>query len=265
LIPLLQILQLRLHTILVIKVCVIVPVYNHEHAVGAVVEAILGHGLPCILIDDGSSPDGARVLDSLAAATPEHVVLVRHVYNRGKGAAVLTGLRAAAAQGYSHAVQIDADGQHTMADIPRFVEHAVANPTAVIVGSPMFDDTVPAIRFYGRYCTHILVWIDTLSFQIRDSMCGFRVYPIQTVLDLANRKRLGERMDFETAVLVRLVWQGVPIVNVPTRVTYPSDGVSHYRMGRDNLCLARMHVTLLGGMLLRAPMLLWRRLRGSLR
>lgn len=246
-----------------IKVCVIVPVYDHEHAVGAVVAAILGHGLPCILIDDGSSPACARVLDQLAANTPQQVSLVRHAQNRGKGAAVLTGLQAAADQGYSHAVQIDADGQHDMADIPRFVDQAAAHPAAIIVGCPLFDESVPAIRFYGRYCTHILVWIDTLSMQIKDSMCGFRVYPIATVLALARRVRLGERMDFETAVLVRLVWQGEQIVNVPTRVTYPSDGVSHFRMGRDNLRLVRMHVVLLCGMLVRAPMLLLRRWRGK--
>jgi glycosyltransferase involved in cell wall biosynthesis len=245
------------------KPCVLIPVYNHEHAVGAVVQAVLASGLPCILVDDGSNAGCAQVLDRLAAAEPRQIILARHAHNQGKGDAVLTGMRRAAEAGYTHALQIDADGQHCCADIPRFIEQAAARPEALIVGYPQYDESVPAVRLYGRYLTHVWVWINTLSLQIKDSMCGFRVYPLAPVLSLARRKRLGARMDFDTEVLVRLCWDGIRIVNLGTRVGYPSDGVSHFRLWRDNLLISRMHATLFFGMLLRAPKLLTRKWSGA--
>lgn len=245
------------------KPCVLIPVYDHEHAIGAVVDAVLVHRLPCILVDDGSAAACARVLDQIAAAVPDKVTLLRHAANRGKGGAVLTGIQHAGSAGYSHALQIDADGQHCMADIPRFLEHAAAKPQALIVGCPVYDETVPLVRFYARYLTHGLVWLNTLSLQIKDSMCGFRVYPLPPVLALTRRHVLGGYMNFDTEVLVRLCWEGVAIVNLPTRVGYPADGVSHFRMWRDNLLLTRMHVTLFFGMLLRLPQLLARKWRAQ--
>ena len=244
------------------KPCAVVPVYDHEHAVGAVVAGLLGHGLPCILVDDGSAAPCARALDALAQAHPGRVTLLRHAVNQGKGAAVLSGFRAAAAQGYSHALQIDADGQHDGADVARFLAEAAAHPAHVIVGRPVYDASVPAARLYGRYATHIWVWINTLSLQIKDSMCGLRVYPLAPVLALARRGVLGARMNFDTDVLVRLYWDGLEVRNLPTRVSYPADGVSHFRLWRDNLLITRMHTVLFFGMLARAPRLLartWRR------
>jgi glycosyltransferase involved in cell wall biosynthesis len=214
-------------------------------------------GLHCILVDDGSSADCAAVLDTLAQAAD--VTLVRLPVNQVMGVAMMAGLRAAAAAGYSHALQIDADGQHDAGDIPRFLALAAATPDAVICGVPIYDDSVPLGRLVGRYATHIWVWINSLSLEIRDSMCGFRVYPLAPVVRLFDEARLGRRMDFDPEVLVRLHWRGTRIVNVPTRVTYPQDGLSHFRLGLDNWLITRMHTRLAFGMLLRSPRLLWRK------
>jgi glycosyltransferase involved in cell wall biosynthesis len=243
------------------KPCAVIPVYDHEHAIGTVLAAVLAHQLPCVLVDDASSASCAAVLDELARANPGTVTLLRHAVNRGKGGAVLTGIRHAAAAGYTHALQIDADGQHCTGDIPRFLQQAAARPRSVIAGCPQYDESVPPVRLYARYLTHVWVWINTLSLDIKDSMCGFRVYPLPSLVHLIQRRKLGERMDFDTEVLVRLYWDGVSVVNLPTRVTYPLDGVSHFRMGLDNLLISRLHATLFFGMLLRAPRLLGRRLR----
>ena len=245
------------------KPCVLIPVYDHEHAIGAVVKAVLAHALPCILVDDGSSAGCARVLDELAAAWPGQVTLVRRSVNGGKGAAVMTGFEAAAQAGYSHLLQVDADGQHNADDIARFIALARDNPAAVIAGCPVYDESVPALRLYARYLTHVWIWINTLSFAIRDSMCGFRVYPVAPVVALARRQRLGKRMDFDSEVLVRLYWDGVQVINLPTRVSYPSDGVSHFLAFRDNVLITRMHTTLFFGMLLRLPTLLARKWRSQ--
>lgn len=240
---------------------VLIPVYDHEHAIGAVVAAVLSHGVPCLLVDDGSSAACASVLDMLAASEPERILLVRHARNRGKGAAVLTGFARAAGAGYTHVLQIDADGQHCTADIPVFLQAAREHPAAVVAGYPVYDETVPAIRLYGRYLTHVWVWINTLSLQIRDSMCGFRVYPVAPVIALAARQKIGARMNFDTDILVRLFWDGLDVINLPTRVSYPSDGVSHFRVWLDNVLITRMHTVLFFGMLWRAPRLLARKWR----
>ncbi len=241
--------------------CVVIPVYNHEHAIGKVLAQVLEHGMPCILVDDGSSQACAAELDRLAALHPNRVVLERHTVNQGKGGAVLTGFGRAAFEGYSHVLQVDADGQHAVADIPRFLEAARARPQAVVAGCPVYDESVPALRLYARYLTHVWVWINTLSLAIRDSMCGFRVYPVAPVLALAKRRRLGLRMNFDIEILVRLYWDGVEVVNLPTKVGYPEDGVSHFQAWTDNVLITRMHVALFFGMLPRIPSLLVRRWR----
>jgi hypothetical protein len=127
----------------------------------------------------------------------------------------------------------------------------------------VYDESVPRLRFYARYLTHIWVWINTLSFRIRDSMCGFRVYPLVPVLELAARQKIGMRMNFDTEVLVRMYWDEIDIFNLPTRVGYPADGVSHFQAWRDNVLISRMHATLFFGMLLRMPRLLARKWRAQ--
>ncbi len=240
---------------------VLVPVYDHEHAIGAMVEAILRHPWPCLLVDDGSGPACAQVLREIADAHPDRVLLERLPRNQGKGAAMMTGFRTAERLGYTHVLQIDADGQHNADDIPRFLALAQANPRSVVTGNPVYDQTVPRHRFYFRYLTHVWVWFITLSFDIRDSMCGLRVYPLDAVVALMGDIRLGHHMEFDTEVIVRLYWRGSPVINVPTRVTYPSDGVSHFRMLQDNMLMAGMLSRLFLGMLWRMPTLLWRKVK----
>lgn len=245
------------------KPCLLIPVYNHEHAIAAVVQAVLAHEVDCVLVDDGSSAECALVLQGLQAATPGRVTLLRHDVNQGKGAAVLTGFRYAAQASYTHLLQIDADGQHCVADVPQFLTQAKAHPHAVIAGYPVYDESVPAIRLYARYLTHIWVWINTLSLAIRDSMCGFRVYPVDAVIALMARQDIGRRMNFDTDILVRLYWDGATVINLPTRVAYPTDGVSHFRVWRDNVLITVMHTKLFFGMLLRIPSLLARHWRSQ--
>ena len=238
--------------------CVVIPVYNHEHAIGKVLAQVITHGLPVILVDDGSSPACAATLDQLAQAHPGQVVLERLPVNQGKGGAVLAGFRRAAADGYSHVLQVDADGQHNVDDIPRFLSAARAQPAALIAGCPIYYESVPALRLYARYLTHVWVWINTLSLSIRDSMCGFRVYPVAPVVALAARRKLGLRMNFDIEILVRLYWDGVEVVSLPTKVGYPEDGVSHFKAWTDNVLITRLHTALFFGMLPRIPRLLAR-------
>ncbi|WP_413795893.1 glycosyltransferase family 2 protein [Aeromonas dhakensis] len=223
--------------------CLLIPCYNHAGPLAAVLARLAEFELPCLLVDDGSEPVAAAALDALAAQHP-WVSLLRHPHNQGKGGAVMTGLRRAHELGFSHALQVDADGQHDLTDLPALLAEARQHPAALVSGRPLYDDSVPKGRLYGRYITHVWVWIETLSFAIKDSMCGFRVYPLAPTCAMLERVALGRRMDFDTEVMVRLHWAGVPMRFVPTRVIYPVDGRSHFRLFRDNLDISWMHTRL---------------------
>lgn len=237
--------------------CAVIPVYNHELAVPKVVAELLEANLPCVLVDDASNPTCAAVLETLA--TQAKVFLVKLPVNQGKGGAVMAGLREAARLGFSHALQVDADGQHDLHDVARFLHASGRQPQALICGYPQYDASVPKGRLYARYLTHVWVWINSLSLQIPDSMCGFRVYPLPVVLPLIDSVRLGKRMDFDPEILVRLAWRNQPMQWLPTRVHYPQDGLSHFRLVHDNALISAMHAKLFFGMLMRLPMILWRR------
>ncbi|MBC8748505.1 putative LPLAT superfamily acyltransferase [Paraburkholderia sp. WC7.3g] len=236
--------------------CIVIPIYNHKDAIGASVAHLAVHGLPIFVVDDGSDAPTQRVLAALALQYAQQMTLLRLRANGGKGAAVMAGLRAARAAGYTHALQIDADGQHDATDVPRFIDAARAEPGAVILGRPVYDDSVPKARLYGRYLTHVWVWIETLSPTIRDSMCGFRLYPLALACELIDSVRLPTRMDFDIEILVRLYWRRAAFRSIPTRVTYAADGVSHFDVLWDNVRISRSHTRLVFGMLWRLPMLL---------
>lgn len=245
---------------LIFRPCVVIPCYNHGAMMASVLARLAPFNLPCIVVDDGSHQPTRAILDTLAASHPQ-LILERLPHNAGKGAAVIRGLQCARRAGFTHALQVDADGQHAIEDTPRFLALARQHPDSLISGQPRYDASVPRARLYGRWITHIWVWIETLSLQLKDSMCGFRVYPIGPTLDLANRVSLGKRMDFDTEVMVRLYWQGNTSYFVPTAVTYPEDGLSHFDALKDNLRISMMHTRLFLGMLPRIPGLLFRRPR----
>jgi len=238
----------------------LIPVYNHAATLPAVVEAVRAAGLPCLLVDDGSEAACAAVMDGLAAHSADNgsVLLIRLAQNGGKGAAVAAGLRHALDLGYTHALQVDADGQHDFSAIARFIEASRVQPDALIGGLPVYQSDAPKSRRYGRWVMRIWVWINTLSTRIPDAMCGFRVYPLRDCIKLLNSERLGRRMDFDPEILVRLFWRAVPMRWLPVAVHYPQDGVSHFKLWRDNLLLSWMHTRLFFGMLYRAPRLVRR-------
>lgn len=237
--------------------CVVIPCYNHGAAMPGVLARLAPFSLPCIIVDDGSEQATAQQLELLAAGH-SGVTLVRLANNSGKGQAVIAGLRVAQQAGFSHAIQLDADGQHRIEDIPRFLQEAERYPESLVSGQPEYDDSVPKSRLYGRYVTHFWVWVETLSLSLKDSMCGFRVYPLTVTLAVIEQHPPGKRMDFDTEIMVRLYWSGVESRFLRTRVTYPPDGLSHFDALRDNLRISWMHTRLFFGMLPRIPALLSR-------
>ncbi len=244
-----------------VDTAIIVPHYNHAALFTGLAPRLAATGLPLIVVDDGSEPAQLEAIRRLQTQHGFH--LVTHEVNQGKGGAVMSGLREAAARGHAHALQVDADGQHNLDDIDRLRTESANHPQAMICGRPVFGDDIPAARRWGRKLTNGLVAVETLSRQVPDAMCGFRVYPLDTVVPLLDRYRPGRRMDFDVEILVMASWAGIPMRFVPTQVAYPEDGISHFHYLRDNLIMTGAHARLVVGMLVRSPMLAWRRITGG--
>lgn len=235
--------------------CIVIPCFNHGATLASVIERLTPLNLHCILVDDGSKPSSKQQLDTFCALH-SNISLLRLDENQGKGVAVMLGIQEADKRGYTHALQVDCDGQHELEKAAELLALAAKHPKHLISGRPVYDASVPSSRLYGRYITHFLVWLETLSFSITDSMCGFRVYPTQASLAI---KKVGKRMDFDTDIMVRLYWSGTPSLFIPVAVTYPEGGISNFRMLEDNLLMTKLHLKLLLGMLVRSPFLLFRR------
>ncbi|GIC76886.1 glycosyltransferase family 2 protein [Moritella sp. F3] len=240
--------------------CIVIPNYNHIVVIDKLLGDLAQYNLPVIMVNDGSDADSAAFMQTLANKY-SYVTLVSHRHNQGKGAAVQTGLKYAHDMGFSHVLQVDADGQHDITDITKLVALSQAQPNKLISGQPIYNESVPKHRYYARYLTHVWVWIETLSFDIKDTMCGFRVYPLaETLALLAKHNSVGQYMAFDTEIMVRLYWDGVTTTFLPTKVNYPENGVSHFRLWEDNVAISWMHTRLVFGMLKRLPQLLLRKL-----
>ena len=233
----------------------LIPHYNHPSTVGSVAHALRDFGLDVLIVDDGSREDCRPVLQNLQ--TDGIRVLFRE-RNGGKGAAVKTGLQYAAEHGYTHVLQVDADGQHNLADTPQFIAAAQRQPENVICGEPQYGDDAPKARLYGRKITDFWNMLHTWSRDIKDGMCGFRLYPLAATLAVVREERLGNRMDFDTEILVRLYWRGVKPVWIPTGVRDAPKRGSPFSARSDNPCNSKMHARLFCTML-------WRRITGSLK
>lgn len=241
------------------KFCVVIPVYRHEHTVKAIAESISAKDLPVFLVDDGNTPEAKKILASIAEEVP-NTTLVSYEKNGGKGFAVSEGLKAAFKAGYTHALQVDADGQHDLNALSFFIKASRRHPESLISAFPQYDESVPKSRLQGRKITNFWVNVETLSADIPDSMCGFRVYPLAKVVPVI--KHISDfRMGFDIEILVRLKWKGLKMNFYPIQVKYPENGISNFHVVKDNIAISWMHTKLFFGMLIRLPILLKRKLK----
>ena len=233
---------------------VLLPSYNTGPRLRAVVAEVLRHWSPVLVVVDGSTDTSERTLRELAATEPALTVLVLP-RNAGKGAAVLAGTQAARARGFTHALVMDADGQHPAASIAEFMAASRRHPAALLLGQPVFPANIPAERLHGRKLSVGLVRLELLGAATVDPLFGFRVYPLAPLLAELGPRGGGRRYDFDTEAVVRLGWAGVPLRNLAAPVRYFSraeGGVSHFHYLRDYATLVWMHARLL------AELLFWR-------
>lgn len=230
--------------------CILVPTYDNPRTVRDVVLRARRHLAEVVVIDDGGGPQAREVV---AALGREGLAHVRHrPENGGKGAAVKTGFSFAVELGYTHALQVDADGQHDLERIPEFLAAARQHPQALILASPVFAVGTPRGRRAAREITNFFVHLETFGLAIQDAMIGFRVYPLRAAL---AAKAHTSRMDFDIEIAVRLVWLGTPVLNLPLSVRYltaDEGGVSHFRLFGDNVRISWLHTRLVVEGILRA-------------
>jgi len=225
------------------KIAALIPTYNNPDTIGRVVDEVAAHVPDVLVVDDGGNQEARSACARLQAEGRARVV--HREKNGGKGAAVKTGLLELARLGFTHAFQIDADGQHAVSDMLRFIEAANSYPQALILGSPQFDESAPTARVVGRKLTRFWTHVETFGPVIEDSMCGFRIYPIDKALAASA---WGNAMDFDPEIAVRIAWTGTPVLNLKTRVRYVTSdegGVSHFRMFRDNALISWMHTRMM--------------------
>lgn len=234
------------------KPCILIPHFNHSDLISDVLTGLKPFQIPCVVVDDGSEPEHRRRVRELCREF-DSVELTENSANLGKGGAVIAGMNYAHGRGYTHAIQVDADGQHDLNSLLDLVETARNNPKDLVTGYPIYGDDIPRERKWGRFVTHFWVWVETLSFEIKDSMCGFRAYPLRESLSVVAKNRIGSHMEFDTQILVNLYWAGTRVHQIPVKVAYPPEGRSHFHYLHDNVRISWAHTRLFFGMLRRLP------------
>lgn len=214
------------------RVAALVPAYQAGSSIASVVEGTRAVVADVLVVDDGSADQTARVAEAAGAS------VVRHGENRGKGAALLTGFAELERRGFTHALTLDADGQHLPSEIPAVLAAAQREPAAIVVGVRRKEGhAIRRINLVGNWVADRMLRL-IAGRSIPDTQSGFRVYPLAATLALGAR---GERYEFETEILLRAARRGLPLAGVPIAVHYPpvAERVSHYRPWADTLRIIR--------------------------
>lgn len=227
----------------VFKPCIIIPCYRHVDVLVSNIELLLSFGIFIYIVDDGNVNEDKSKLENLSIKY-KNILLLSQTTNMGKGSAMTYGFSKAVEDGFTHALQIDADGQQDVNLIPKLISISSSHPDHLISGTPIYDNDIPKLRLFSRYITHFWVAIELGLFQVTDTMCGMRVYPLNAVSKIITKRKIGSRMDFDTEIFVRLYWSGVNFIEQKVKVSYPINGFSNFAPFRDNVLISMMHTRL---------------------
>lgn len=244
-----------------VRPIILIPSYNTGPILRQTITSVIDSSVPVWVVVDGSTDGSPEILKEYQTAANPNFRVIILPENVGKGSAVLYGTKEALAAGFTHVLCMDADGQHPAASITEFLDKSARHPEAAVFGRPIFDSSAPAIRVNGRKISNFWTNLETLGWGIDDSLFGMRLYPARELVEELEATTFARRFDFDPEVAVRLAWRGVPIINVPTPVRYPSKeegGISQFRYLRDNVLLTWMHLRLFIGFLFRFPVLMAR-------
>ena len=227
------------------KICVIIPTYNNATTIRRVIEDVEKYCSSIIVVNDGSTDDTAAILQSI----PSPIEVVSYPDNRGKGYALVTGFKKAKALGYTHAITIDADGQHFADDIPFFIEGLKHNPEGFIVGCRnLTEENMPRQNTFANRFSNFWFRLQT-GINLPDTQSGYRLY---TLSSLKGLNLITSRYESELELLVYAAWAGVDITSVNVKVYYPpaEERVSHFRPIYDFFRISVLNTVLCLGALL---------------
>ena len=210
-----------------LKVCVLIPTYNNSATLASVINGVLQYTSHVIVINDGSTDNTSEILKDFTS-----IYIGSYTPNRGKGIALITGIRKAAELGYNYAITIDSDGQHYPEDLLKFLEKIKDEPGSLIVGARnLQQENMPGKNTFANRFSNFWFWAET-GIRLPDTQSGYRLYPIQK---LAKKKYITGRYEFEIEVMVRAAWSGIPVTSIPIKVYYAPRGerISHFRPAKD--------------------------------
>lgn len=210
-----------------LKCAVIIPTYNNEKTIRQIVDDVKNYSDDVIVVNDGSTDKTSVILDECSG-----IQYISYKENKGKGHALLTGLKYATEKGFDYAITLDSDGQHFADDIPTFIEKIEQKPGSILIGARnLRADNMPGKNTFANRFSNFWYKIETGK-TLQDTQSGFRLYPLKQIkgIHLLTRK-----YEFEVEIIVRAAWKGINIENVPIKVYYPpkEERVSHFRPLRD--------------------------------
>lgn len=218
---------------------VIIPTFNNHQTLEKVILSTLAYTANIIVVNDGSTDDTGEILERYK----DKIRILTHARNRGKGAALRSGLKRAEALGYEFAITLDSDGQHFPSDIPKFLEKVAPGRDILIIGNRnMTAGSIPERSKFGRRFSNFWVRLETGQ-ELLDTQSGYRLY---TVARINQFNFFTVKYDFELESLVRWVWHNYPVEIVPVDVYYPppEERVSHFRKFEDNLRISLLNSVL---------------------
>ncbi|MCL2073390.1 MAG: glycosyltransferase family 2 protein [Marinilabiliaceae bacterium] len=221
------------------KFCVIIPAYNNENSLAAVIESVLKNCLNVIVINDGSTDR----TENVALNFGNKITLISYKKNRGKGFALTQGFKVANKMDFEYALTIDADGQHNAGDMIKFFEAIKNQPNRLIIGARSFNNpNIPKGSIFANKFSNFWFRLQTAQ-NISDTQSGFRLYPIKKIYKM---RLFTSRYETELELLVRCAWKGISIVTVPINVFYPpkEERVSHFRPKKDFLRISLLNTIL---------------------
>jgi len=211
-----------------LKCCILVPTYNNVGTLASVLDELLCYTQQIVVVNDGSTDKTPEILKAYA----DRLTVVSYPQNRGKGYALRQGFKKAWANGYTHALTIDSDGQHKPTDLPTFLDTCQENPEALIMGSRnMKQESVPGKSSFGNKFSNFWFWVET-GIKLPDTQTGYRLYPLKK---LHKMRFITRKYEFEIEVIVKAAWRNIPFKAIPVDVYYAPEEtrISHFRPFRD--------------------------------
>ncbi|MCF6353820.1 MAG: glycosyltransferase family 2 protein [Candidatus Polarisedimenticolaceae bacterium] len=203
---------------------VVIPAFNEEATIQALVKRVLLQVEQVIVVDDGSTDGTCDELSELA------VTVLKNGQNRGKAASLQHGFQYAMQQGCSAVITLDGDGQHAPEEIPRLLKAASDRPDTIIVAARLINrEAAPPLRLFANKFADF--WVSWASgYPVVDSQSGFRLYPATLLDSVAQTDCQAEGFVFESKIFIEAAKRGFYSVVVPVESIYlPDRRESHYR------------------------------------